>query len=443
MEKKTFANIILLVLIVFSINFSSANFVCGKVNDYENLSANWLNAQIWYNGNTSEVTNCTINPENKFCCDLDDLKSTKFVVGKQVTAEVFKEKEGYVSNRVTLVTTSDGYTLFPEINLTEAIKIINSSKKILINQSEVQITISLAEGYRNLNYTLYSGGNYSMVDVCADCSTINISIPLLSGENRIVLTSSGNHVVSKELVFYNLAYLNITRELTCENCPDNKVIPTNENVTMTVTITSSYPLSAEVTEFYPISFALLSDNYTEYSDSHNFFTKQINSSYLQYSYVIRAPSVIIPRKYIFKTQIEEFSRTDTVLVHKNWFSLYLANNFDESEWTPNKIFKIAPSQPLVIKNIDSSVVLVAVFPKNVTSTFYRVLQKEASSGGMSYKILSGLWDKDVESILVRLQSDLITNLSLYAPNKVNMNVSIDGDKKIYEGYINTREFIVK
>lgn len=444
MEKKLLILTMVMVLGVFYINFSSANFVCGKVNDYDNLSANWLKVHVWYNEKVSEVTNCTINPENKFCCDLDDLKSVKFSVGKKVTAEIFNEAESYVSNLVELTTTADGYSLFPEMRLQEAIKINNKSSEVLVNQSTAMIYLSLAEGYSSLSYILQSAEGSSNVSVCTGCSNVNLSIPLVAGENRVTLIAQGLHVIKKNFVFYNLDYLNISREFSCNGCVERQnSIPAREDITVTVRVLSSHSIEEEVTEFYPVSFNLLSENYTDYSASHNYFTKQMQGSYLEYSYVVKAPSVLIPRKYVFKTQLDGFSESDTALINKNWFSLYIPKGFVESVWLPNKFFRIAPNEPLVIKDADSFVSMIAIFPKEEGSAFYRILTKESPSGGISYKVLTNLPDKKIDKIFVRLVSDNRTHLTLFSPDEVTLSIIEKEGEKIYEGYINSREFVVK
>ena len=75
------------IVFIFNLNLVNSSFVCGYVGDSEEISADWANVKVYYAENVSDFTNCQISPENKFCCDLENISSVEFSAEKRVFAK--------------------------------------------------------------------------------------------------------------------------------------------------------------------------------------------------------------------------------------------------------------------------------------------------------------------------------------------------------------------
>ena len=201
------------VLLLMFLQNVSANFVCGEVESNENYLPIWMNVIVYYESNPEEVTNCKINSEQKFCCDLWDIKSVSFAKDKKVFAEVFDLESGFVSNPVSLITTSEGFSVFPTLKIEKAIK-ISDFKKIIINEDSVFLNISLNERYNNLKYSVNSSEGFFERDLCSDCLKYEFYADVSRGKNEITLIAYNfDGEVEENFEVYSLDYLNLERKI--------------------------------------------------------------------------------------------------------------------------------------------------------------------------------------------------------------------------------------
>ena len=155
-----YSSLVILLLFLFSLSFVSSSFVCGYVNNSQESSSSWSKVIIYPEEQPLSILECKVNPENKFCCDIEDIKGFTPSVGKKVFAEVFDEETGFVAGPVSLLLTEEGYDIFPQMNIQSAIVINSPEENIFINQSSVKINISLSGSYNNLKYTLNSSQGF-------------------------------------------------------------------------------------------------------------------------------------------------------------------------------------------------------------------------------------------------------------------------------------------
>ncbi|MEM4330878.1 MAG: hypothetical protein QW273_02625, partial [Candidatus Pacearchaeota archaeon] len=140
--------IIYILVISFLVYTVSANVACGLVNKKDELSPQGLKVILYYSENKTDFTECLINPSNKYCCDLELLNSS-FSKGKKIFAEIYDKETGYIAKRVEGETSSEGYSLLPPLELTEAIKVI-PKEKVLLNESQINISIILGDFYKKV-----------------------------------------------------------------------------------------------------------------------------------------------------------------------------------------------------------------------------------------------------------------------------------------------------
>ncbi|MCX6750026.1 MAG: hypothetical protein NTZ83_01060, partial [Candidatus Pacearchaeota archaeon] len=247
-------------ILLFSLSFVSPNFVCGFVNNSQEFSSSWVNVIVYFEENKSDFTECKINPENKFCCDLDNISSVNFSMGKKVFAEVFDEKSGFVAGPVSLYLTDSGYDVFPEMKLEKAMITFLPDENLFINRSSILINLSLAERYNNLRYTLNSSEGYLEQEVCKDCNDFEFLVPLFKGENELVLISNGSREISEKIIFYNLDYFNFNVNLSCDKCKLKKkffYVPSEEEIRIHSYFNSSHNISGDFLFYFPSQWILL------------------------------------------------------------------------------------------------------------------------------------------------------------------------------------------
>jgi len=168
MEKRFFLSfggvVAYLLFFIMVTPLVSANFVCGKVNSVgsvvvngsqEIISPSWFNVIVYYSEDPSESTSCKVSPaDNKYCCDPQDIKGVSWQIGKEVSAEIFDSEKGYVSNKVSLIISGEGYDVFPEMFLEKAVQIHSPASGILLNKTKIFFNISIASRFNKIEYLL-------------------------------------------------------------------------------------------------------------------------------------------------------------------------------------------------------------------------------------------------------------------------------------------------
>lgn len=409
MEKIRYYLITFLVL-VFSLSFVSSNFVCGLVNNSQDFSSSWAKVIIYPDDNTSKIVHCSVSPENKFCCDLDEIPSFNYSVGKKVFAEIFDEETGFVAGPVSLYLTGEGYDLFPQMNLEKAIRLNSPEDRVFINESSIILNVSLAEHYNNLNYTLNNSNGFLEENVCKDCIEVEFPVNLFKGRNEIILNSYGIRNISEKIIVYNLDYLNFSLNLSCDKCKVKTnyfYVPSQENITFSSHFESSHNISGEFLFYFPSEWILFnSSGMEDFSSTHNVVSENVESKKeFTINYTLESPKTFIKKEYIFTQKLENFESISKVRVFK--FRFIPFNNkrpFVNFHFISPFIQKSSPEHPVLLESAERYLKTAAIFPNKQILSSYSALEFEKIKSGKNkgdyFTILTTIPERDIDKIFL-------------------------------------------
>ncbi len=411
-EKNGIRNLLflVLVLIILIAPFTTAHFVCGKVNDSNEMSASWYNVRIFYPDENSYGT-CEISPaENKFCCDVEDIKGVSWHIGDKVFAEIFDPETGYFAGPVSVVTTGEGYDVFRGMQLKKAIEIYNPNKKLLFsNTSEFFLNASFAEPYTFVKIQRPSGQEV----LCDNCTNFSSVISANYGFNNLsILSKFRKNIFLKDIGFWLLKNFNFKRDFICEKCIEN-FIKTNKEVEVNIKINlSSEVENLELREYVPIKFKILDtdDKIERYSPTHNVLLWNVSGQNIIKTYKLKSPFILFfPRKYVFKTELGgQVLNEDLVYVYR-WIKFFsFTNALKNNSVEENKNFKIGPSNPLIIEPGQKNIKRIVIFPKRNFNFIKLNLKKIEKLEGIPnlisyYEFDSNLKRKDIGKVYLEVK----------------------------------------
>ncbi|HJX50600.1 MAG TPA: hypothetical protein VJ438_04005 [Candidatus Nanoarchaeia archaeon] len=426
---KLYAFLIFFLILVITLPFISSNFVCGVVGDSNESSSSWKTLIVYQEAKPFSFIKCKVNPESKFCCDLDELSATPPNPGDKVFAEVFDEESGFVSEPVSLVLTGEGYDVFPEMNLQEAITINSPDERIFLNQSSILMNISLAENYENLKYTINSSDGFFIGQACTDCANSIFSLNLSKGKNDITLTSYGDRQISENITIYNLDYLNFKINASCNKCIlKNNIlyVPSGKNVTLYSSFNSSHAISGDFSLLFPLEWTLFnSSEVSDFSTTHQILTESvINRKDFLVIYSFQTPKGIIKQEYSFYQNIENIDSLTKIMVYKlNLIPFHKSKHFEEGYFNRAIFQKASPTEPIVLIPKRDYLELVAIFPNINISKSYSNIKLETKRKGRNmeslFNIITNIPKKNIDKIFIVLRTQKGKNIEIYSnKNKI-------------------------
>ncbi len=443
--------LVTLIALIFSISFINANFVCGFVNDSQNFSSSWSNILIYPAENNSAFSSCEVSPENKFCCDLDEIPSFNYSIGRQIVAEVFDEQGGFVGGPVILSLTGEGYDVFPDMYLQKAIIINSPSDNIFTNISSIWINISLASGYNNLNYTLNSSSGFSQEHLCTNCTDPYFLIPLDKGRNELnVIAYNDYRQMSYKKIFYNLDYLNMSLNVFCDKCKvKNKgfYIPSNENITFSSSFEASHNISGDFLFYFPSDWELLNISDTsDFSGTHSVITEHVEDQKdFSVNYTLQSPKTFIKKEYSFSQEFGNENLTSTAILFK-WgiIPFKKLKQFDKHYFYFSKIQMGSEIHPIILQSKADYIQLAAIYPKinieNTRSSIKFTEKKHGKNKGEYFTILTSISQKYIKNIFLVFKVEKGRQIQVY-DDKTRLNLNFyknDSSYTYYSAYINKK-----
>ena len=415
---KKYLIFILFLVILSSLPLVTSNFVCGIVNDSKGVSSSWRNILIYSEEHPDQSIICRSNPENKFCCDLENVS-----IGDNVFAEVFDEESGFVSNKVNLVITGEGYDLFPQMNMEKAILINSPNNRIFINQSQLSMNLSLAENYDSLNYSFNSLNHSFEEHFCDNCGSFLLPLNLDKGKNEIILTAYGDREISEKIDIYNLDYLILDINVICNKCKkteDYFYVPSGDNITFSSSFNSSHNISGEFLFYFPSEWALYNSSIKEdFSATHNAIKETIDNkkeSTKNYSFV--SPNVFIKTDYLFYQKLDNQESTTRVRVFKlKIIPFHKKKPFEQGYFNQALAQRASPDEPVILYSKEDYLQTIAIFPNIEIDKAYSNLKFETKKSGGKiehiFTILTSIQNKDIESIFLVFKVENGKNIHVY------------------------------
>ncbi len=405
--KKMFPLFLIIVILSYNV---SANFVCGSVNDLEEMSVQWFDIKVYYTENPEDKITCKINPENKFCCDLEEIKSVGWKTNKEVNAELIQGN--YLAGPVSLTTTDEGYEVFPEMDVEKAITIHSPQRKILINNHSVFVNLSTHYSLNNINYSLSYNGEIVNKKLCENCNTAQFELENLDyGNYNLEIIAFSDKQFKEQLNFSILEYLEFEREFICEKCRRN-YIPANTKVNVSLTLKASHNVSGVLYEYVPQEFILDSNITEDYSETHKSISWNVQGKEITENYEITSPNIIFPRKYTFQSEFENFKSEEMeVRVFRFlWFLGYLSYPKRKADYdykTISRFFRNS-DEPIVL-NLNESINLIAIYTNTSKKNVFVFTKLKDND----FSILANIKNDDITDILIRLKTRKNESISLY------------------------------
>ncbi len=419
MKRVLFIVFILFLTIVLTSNIS-ANFVCGHLNDSSELSGSWINVLVYYDEKTSDITSCKTSPENKFCCDLQDIENVNWQVNKIVHGEVYLPDLGYIAGPVSLSTTENGYDLFPEMQLKKVFNFNQEFKKILVNESSVLFNLNIHENYNNLKY-IVNENPLSEVVVCESCSNAIFEVILEKGKNKITLTAynlDNGREISEDFYIYSLDYLELIDDFQCKKCKNlnnNIYVPSHEKVNLSFKVNSSHPISGKIKIYHPIDWSISEEFLSkDYSLTHNLIEWEMknDSNLHEKIYPFVSSGTWFKRRDNFKYEIQEseISKIRKVLVHTltRFFPIRVEKRFSDDIYFEDSLNEIVSNlEPLILELDQELFEVIAIYPNTeLYDAHAHIIYKERrffNRRYITFNLLSTIPNYQIKNILIRFK----------------------------------------
>jgi len=422
-----------ILLLILTLQLINANFVCGQVKDsINNNSASWYSVRVYYPDKINNYSSCEISPEeNKFCCDAGNISGKPFKIGQTIYSEVYDTETGYAAGPVNLISTSEGYDVFPVMQLEKVINIYNPKSRIILsNSSSIMLNSSFLPPYNIIQLD----NNFNRTILCNNCSIYQDNASFQFGMNNPkIIASNGNRNFFENLNFAILKTINFSRNEICDKCKKNSVVG-SKNISMKVVLNLSNEISGmEIREYVPISFKILDAKdglIKPYSSTHNVIIWNVSGKDILESYTILSPKKgILNTQYIFKSEIEEINlTTDNIIVRGflPFFSIHEKGIFDSTK--KKKYPKVAPNKALVLNLNNKNILQVAVFPNKKLNN-------------AEFELKSYLYKGELEDVLEYYIFD--TNIDLKDMSKLYIKFKIDKKSLKNKGYNNVSLYGLK
>ncbi len=369
-EKKLFL-MGLLFIIVFSLSYPvSAHFVCGQVlNSPQNVSAAWLPVKIFYPSSPSNFTACEVSPDgNKYCCDAEAIpSSTPWKIGDTVNAGVYSPQTGYVAGPVSIVTTGEGYDLFPDMQIQKVINIFSPIQSLIISSTpSLFLNSSFLSPYNHVTLS----NDSSKILLCDNCTSFSGKINLSYGMNSLNLSaSSGNLVFSQNINLALLKKITFQRSFTCNGC-GKSTIPPDQNFSVSIFLNLSNSISNfQLEEYVPSDFLIINTtgSVQSYNSTYNVIIWNISGRNIYENYTVVSPHIVWPLSYSY----EFYSSLGGININSEEVKVRNFFDFVPIRVPPHKNFGyyggtypvISPGRPYVLSG-NYSIEKLAFFPKS-------------------------------------------------------------------------------
>ena len=317
------------MLSMFLLSNVAANFVCGEVKTNAEESPAWTNVIIFYSDQPNFTSQCKVSPKNnRFCCDPLTINKP-WAIGKKIKAKIQDSSNGLFSDNFELVISGEGYDVFPVIEANKALKIHEPNKSIFFNQNDIEINVSLGNGFDNLYYVL-TNEQSQIIREEVSCNRCNQSFFTLNslnpGSYKLTFFTNGTYGLYNESISFTVVNnIEISRNIECDGCNENFISSSTSSVNVSVTLSSSQNIHGTLFDIFPAEWDFIEEegNVEIYNSTHNVIKWDVEGKEIVKSYVLIPPKNIIPRKYSFQSGINERKYESNIfLLYRFWTMLF-------------------------------------------------------------------------------------------------------------------------
>lgn len=425
-------------LFVFLLAGAQAKFVCGEVNQSDDgISPSWYEVRVFYYDILGNYSTCEVSPDdNRFCCDVDEIEQRNWAVGNIMTAEILDNSTGYISYPVNVTLTSEGYDLFPSMELEKLINVtIEPSSFIFSEDLNFSFDFLFLQEFSNVDFR-FNGVDSNL---CTNCNSSSYSSNGTYGTNNftVKLNYSGKEF-SYVKSFSIIPDYNFSRKFVCDGCGEGEV-NRGKVVEVSLSLNFSHPVSnLAINEYVP--------NYWEvtYPNKGSIYSSNENYDYVSWvftgnsfskTYKMDSPKGGSDSSF-FSIWVEDTLLEESEIILYNYVSPILSNNRKSSikSGTKNQIENYS-FIPEVISKIDSIHPLVTE-EGNLRMAIYPTIEVEEGKITLSPFEYTG---KIYNRSLIYLESYLIqTNLKEEIFKNSTYEYSFD--KNLFGNYIDFRFF---
>lgn len=438
-----------LMFFIFIIPSTSANFVCGIVNNSESISTSWFNVKIYYTSNPSNYTVCKVSPdENKYCCDPENIKGASWAIGKEINASI--EENGYIANPVSLTITGAGYDLFPSLELKKIININEPSSSLYFNDTFIKINVSVADEYNNIKYLLRDENftNIREDDICFNCTESVVYIENVSfGQyNLEIIAFNSNRNFSENKSFSILEYLYIKRDIDCdEGCKKLAVHSISDNVTVRIIVNASHRISGILSDIFPNDWIYEGNSsIDEFTETHNKISWSISGKNIVEEYLLKPPKNIITSRYVFQSSFDSYedAQDNIILYRLPFLKFFEVPKFYSKGKIPkdNVIIssEVDQSKPIVIKPKRGNLIELAIFPKNYSKNVLTFIKNSVNikiNNAYNFLIWTSLDKENIDNVMLKFKVKKLRtqeNVSLFYYQQSNATWDLIDSQKYHE-----------
>jgi len=442
-----------LLVSFFLVPLVSANFACGTIQSSIINLPPWANVFVYYDENPSITTSCIANPEHKFCCDLEEIH-LNWSVQKLVHAIVMDSNQNLIGGPTSLLTSEEGYDVFPEMFLETAISIA-PFQRVNVNKSSVTLNISINPKLSSIKYSLTNQNNSINETICTNCTNAIFDINLFKGKNEIKIIASNDKEISQTIEAYSLDYLNISREMICEKCkntPKGYIVPVDTNVTVKLTFNSSHEISGELADLISSDWTIYSSLVEDYSETHKRIRFDISDSYTEKEYIVKTPNVFFPRVYEFSSEFEDYEFPENIRLTRfsGWPSiLYWKEGLKRliNLQEKRKYFMVSEKFPLILITDDKILDLVAVYPNKYVAKVNGEIKSSRNlfwkRNQITYQINTNLRQIDIENVVFqyKLPKDKKAIITQNGVTYKSVKINFDEEYNYYRTDLKTKDEI--
>lgn len=279
----------LLLIALLLISPVSAKFICGEVTSSDKTTPSWYEVKTYLYSTENYSSTCKVSPSNnKYCCDLEEIKEKTGYQWKSLdifSTKITDKSSGYFAKSKNLIITGEGYDISPVLELEKAISIKSPNKTLIISDEPIKINATISKNCQNKT-------------ISQENSTY--------GKNELEISAICNDEEFKESkIFYQIKNIDFKKSMPAKS---------KRGKELSVSLQANFSHEVEnisLKEYVPKSWEIVNISNSavveNYGTEKKVITWKISGTNFTINYKIKVPeSGIDSGYYNFRTQFDEY-----------------------------------------------------------------------------------------------------------------------------------------